>query len=214
MKVIDVEGRSIEDAKRKALELYNIDVTKLTDDEVEVLDEGKSGIFGIGISRSAKIRITYNDSEEDIGEKVKEILLTIIDKMGLEVKIRDFHESEFKVYVDLESPASGILIGKKGATLESLQLIVNMIIANTIETEKKVIIDIETYRAKREKALRILSKNIAAKVARSGKPWTLEPMNPFERRLIHMSLQNDRRVETRSEGEGQNRKVKIMPKYE
>jgi len=92
-----------------------------------------------------------------------------------------------------------------------LQFMINLLVNKATSSEKKIILDIESYRAKRERALRKLSKEIALKVARTGKPWTLEPMNPFERRLIHLTLQNDSKVTTKSEGQGIYRKVKIMP---
>jgi spoIIIJ-associated protein len=132
--------------------------------------------------------------------------------MGIECSIADVHESENKVYIELESQNSGLIIGKKGKTLEALQFLVNLVVNKKTGTEKKIILDIEAYRAKRERALRRLSKDIAKQVARTGKPWTLDPMNPFERRLIHLTLQNDTRVTTKSEGQGIYRQVKVFPK--
>lgn len=209
MKVLEFEGKTVEDATRKMMAELNInDVSKV---KMEVLDQGKSGIFGFGVSRPARLRVYYNDSTADVGGITKEILLTILKKMEIEGTVRDIKEGENKVYVEIESPKSGLIIGKKGKTLESLQFLVNLMVNNKTKSDKKIILDIESYRAKREKALRKLSKEIALKVAKTGKPWTLEPMNPFERRLIHLSLQNDSRVTTKSEGLGIYRKVKISP---
>lgn len=209
MKVLEIEGKTVEDATRKMMAELNIDdVTKV---KMEVLDQGKSGIFGFGVSRPARLRVYYNDSTADVGGITKEILLTILKKMEIEGTVRDIKEGENKVYVEIESPKSGLIIGKKGKTLESLQFLVNLMVNNKTKSDKKIILDIESYRAKREKALRKLSKEIALKVAKTGKPWTLEPMNPFERRLIHLTLQNDSRVTTKSEGLGIYRKVKISP---
>ena len=209
MKVLESEGKTVEDATRKMMAELNIDdVSKV---KMEVLDQGKSGIFGFGVSRPAKLRVFYNDTAADVGEITKEILLTILEKMEIEGTVRDIKEGENKVYVEIESPKSGLIIGKKGKTLESLQFLVNLMVNNRTKSDKKIILDIESYRAKREKALRKLSKEIALKVIKTGKPWTLEPMNPFERRLIHLTLQNDSRVTTKSEGLGIYRKVKISP---
>jgi spoIIIJ-associated protein len=209
MKVLEIEGKTVEDATRKMMAELNIDdVSKV---KMEVLDQGKSGIFGFGVSRPAKLRVFYNDTAADVGEITKEILLTILKKMEIEGTVRDIKEGENKVYVEIESPKSGLIIGKKGKTLESLQFLVNLMVNNRTKSDKKIILDIESYRAKREKALRKLSKEIALKVIKTGKPWTLEPMNPFERRLIHLTLQNDSRVTTKSEGLGIYRKVKISP---
>lgn len=208
MKVLDIEGKTVEEATKKALLQLKIDdMNKIN---IEVLDEGKSGIFGFGISRPAKIRVYYQQ-QNDVGEKAKEIIEKIMSLMDINAVVKDFKESENKVYVELESLNSGLIIGKKGKTLEALQFMINLLVNKATSSEKKIILDIESYRAKRERALRKLSKEIALKVARTGKPWTLEPMNPFERRLIHLTLQNDSKVTTKSEGQGIYRKVKIMP---
>ncbi len=209
MNVLEVEGKTIDDATKKALaELGIDDASKI---KIEVIDEGKSGIFGFGVSRQAKIRVFFSDTDVDIVSSAKEILTNIINKMGIEVKIKDIKEGSNRVYIEIESAQSGLIIGKQGKTLEALQFLVNLIVSNKSKSDKKIILDIESYREKREKALRRLSKDIAHKVIRSGKPWTLEPMNPFERRLIHLTLQNDSRVSTKSEGEGIYRKVKVSP---
>ncbi|MCL2155587.1 MAG: protein jag [Leptospirales bacterium] len=210
MKVTEYEGRTPDDAIKKAMaELGIRDISKI---KVEVIDSGKSGIFGFGVSRPAKIRIFYNESKENVGDKVKEYLTDILSRMGIDGGVRDVKESDSKVYVELESKvSSGLLIGKKGKTLEALQFIINLMINNSTGSEKKIILDIEAYRDKREKALKKMSKEIAQKVIRSGRPMTLEPMNPFERRLIHLTLQNDKRVMTKSEGQGIYRKIKISP---
>ena len=209
MKVIEVEGRTADDAKKKALAQLGLSTT--SDVEVEILDQGKSGIFGFGVSRPAKIRVYYNENTVDVGELTSEVLKGILTKMGIEGDIRDLKEGENKVYIELESKYSGLIIGKRGKTLEALQFIVNLIVNHQTKTEKKIILDIEAYRAKRERALRKMSREIAIKVIRTGKPWVLEPMNTFERRLIHLTLQNDSRVITKSEGQGIYRKVKISP---
>jgi spoIIIJ-associated protein len=209
MNILEVEGKTIDDATKKALaELGINDASKI---KIEVIDEGKSGIFGFGVSRQAKIRVYYSDTDSDIISSAREILITIITKMGIEVKIKDIKEGSNRIYLDMESAQSGLIIGKQGKTLEAIQFLLNLIIANKTQSNKKIILNIESYREKREKALRRLSKDIAHKVIRTGKPWTLEPMNPFERRLIHLTLQNDSRVSTKSEGEGIYRKVKVSP---
>jgi spoIIIJ-associated protein len=209
MKVIETEGRTVEEASKKAAaELGISDISKV---RVEVIDSGKSGIFGFGVSRPAKIRVYYSDTSMDVGDTTRNIILTILEKMGIEGAVKDIKEGENKVYIELDSSRSGLIIGKKGATLEALQFLVNLMVNHQTKSDKKIILDIESYRAKREKALRKLSREVAQKVIKTGKPWTLEPMNPFERRLIHLTLQNDTRVTTKSEGQGVYRKVKISP---
>jgi len=211
MKVIEVEGRTVDDATKKAIaELGITDSSKIN---IEVIDEGKSGIFGFGVSRPAKIRLFYNIDTKDIADTIRDVIENVFRRMEIDCRIADVKEGESKVYIELESKnSSGLVIGRKGKTLEALQFMVNLIVNHKTGSDKKIILDIESYRAKRERALRKMSKDIAFKVIKSGKPWTLEPMNPFERRLIHLTLQNDARVTTKSEGQGIYRKVTIMPK--
>jgi len=211
MKVIEVEGRTVDDATKKAIaELGITDSSKIN---IEVIDEGKSGIFGFGVSRPAKIRLFYNIDTKDIADTIRDVIDNVFKRMEMDCRIADVKEGESKVYIELESKnSSGLVIGRKGKTLEALQFMVNLIVNHRTGSDKKIILDIESYRAKRERALRKMSKDIAFKVIKSGKPWTLEPMNPFERRLIHLTLQNDTRVTTKSEGQGIYRKVTIMPK--
>ncbi len=213
MKVIEVEGKSIDDAKRKAAKELGLDYRMLSADaDIEILDEGKTGMFGLGISRAAKIRVSINVNSADIGKDVSDVFTELMRLMDIKAKIAEMHEGAAKVYLEIISDDSGLIIGKKGKTLEAIQFLVNLIVATKTKSEKKIILDIESYRAKREKALKRLSYDIAKKVITSGKPWTLEPMNPFERRLIHLTLQNHEQVDTKSEGQGIYRKVKILPK--
>ncbi len=212
MKVIEVEGRSIEDAKRKAAVELGITVEKLENSHIDIIDEGKTGIFGLGVSRPARIQVSFDVRTTDIGDTVKDIIHSIFKRIGVDVSIIEFHEGENKVYVELESSNSGLIIGKKGKILEAVQFLVNLIANHQNNTDKKIILDIEGYGAKRERALKNLSRTIATKVARTGKPYVMEPMNPFERRLIHLTLQNDRRVLTKSEGHGIYRKVRVIPR--
>jgi spoIIIJ-associated protein len=210
MKVLEMEGRTVDDATKRALNKLGISDSSQVN--IEVLEQGKSGIFGFGVSRQAKIRIYYNENNQDIGDLAREVLQSIMQRMDIQAGVKDIKEGESKVYIEIESESSsGLIIGRKGKTLESLQFMVNLIVNHKTGSEKKIILDIEDYREKREKALRKMSRDIAHKVIKTGRPWTLEPMNPFERRLIHMTLQNDSRVTTKSEGQGIYRKIKIMP---
>ncbi len=212
MKVIEIEGKSIEDAKRKAAKKLGIPVSQIDKDKVEILDEGKSGIFGFGVSRPAVVRVSYDVNIADIRDDTRKVLDEILKKMQINTIIADIHESETKVYIELESENSGLVIGKKGKTLEALQFLVNLIINKKTGGSKKIILDIESYRAKRERSLKNLSRDIARQVIKTGRPWTLDPMNPFERRLIHLTLQGDDRVTTKSEGYGNFRQVTVFPK--
>jgi len=142
-----------------------------------------------------------------------EYLAGMFDRMGFDVDIEVDNNAQDRVFIELFSPDSGLIIGKRGKTLEAIQMLVNTVGAKVPGSHQcKCVIDIENYRAKRESTLTDLAHRVAQEVIRTGRPRLLEPMNPFERRLIHLALQNETQVETKSEGEGQHRKVKISPK--
>jgi spoIIIJ-associated protein len=208
---MEFEGKTSQDAIEKAMEKFGVsDSSKL---RIEVIEQGKSGgIFGFGTSKLAKIRAAIAVDNIDIAKDAERLLLEMLANMGLASNIKNMDENETKLYIELESSEnSGLLIGKKGKTLEALQFILNLMVNNQTGSEKRVIIDIEDYREKREQALKTLSKETASRVIRTGKSWVLEPMNPFERRLVHLSLQDDKRVTTKSEGQGVYRKIRISP---
>ncbi len=126
----------------------------------------------------------------------------------MDISVQTIEETD-KLYVEIISDSAGIIIGKRGKTLEALQLITNIIVNKDKDKWIKVILDIENYRDKRENTLTDLAVKVASKVKKTGKFQILEPMNPFERRIIHMALQNDPRIFTKSEGAGNLKKVKI-----
>lgn len=143
-------------------------------------------------------------------EKGRAFLSKIFEEMKLDVTI-DVKEKNGYLVFDLKGKNLGILIGRRGDTLDSLQFLLNLVINEKNTAKVKGIIDIEHYRAKREETLIGLSHKLAAKARKTGQKVVLEPMNPQERRIIHMALQNDRRVSTYSEGEEPYRKVVIVP---
>ena len=147
---------------------------------------------------------------EKAEEKGRAFLSKIFEEMKLDVVI-DIKEKNNYLIFDLKGDNLGILIGRRGDTLESLQFLLNLVINEKNSVKIKGIIDIENYRAKREETLIGLSHKLAAKARKTGQKVVLEPMNPQERRIIHMALQNDRRVTTYSEGEEPYRKVVIVP---
>ena len=150
----------------------------------------------------------------DAYEKVTvEYLAGMFDRMGFDVDIEVDNNKQDRVFIELFSPDSGLIIGKRGKTLEAIQMLVNTVGSRLPGSGAyKCVIDIEHYRAKRETTLTELAHRVAQEVIRTGRPRLLEPMNPFERRLIHLALQNENLVETKSEGEGVQRKVKISLK--
>ena len=205
MVIREYEGRTERDAIKKAAEDLGVGTDQL---KTEVITE-KSKFFSFG--NLVKIRVYLEDLEEDISKRVEKFLLGLFNTIGVEVSIETYEEVD-KLYVEIISNSAGLIIGKRGKTLEALQLLTNIIVNKDKEEWKKVVIDIENYRDKRETTLKDLALKVAGKVKKTGKFQLLEPMNPFERRIIHMTLQNDPEIYTKSEGTGRLKKVKISLK--
>ena len=155
-----------------------------------------------------------SEESKDLIEETKSYLTKLFAAMELEATISvEMDETEDVMSVDVEGPDMGVLIGKRGQTLDALQYLISLYV-NKKSKEKyiRVKLDTENYRERRKETLENLAKNIAFKVKRSRRSFTLEPMNPYERRIIHSTLQNDRFVATRSEGEEPYRKVVVYLK--
>lgn len=174
--------------------------------EYEVIEKESSGFLGM-FSKPARIKVKLKMSVENIA---KDFLEKVFNAMAIETNVELIYDEENSVLeINLEGEEMGILIGKRGQTLDSLQYLVSLVINKNNDFYIKVKLDTENYRARRKETLENLAKNIAYKVKRTRKSVTLEPMNPYERRIIHSSLQNDKFIETHSEGEEPYRKVVI-----
>ena len=206
MEFIEISAKNVDDAITQATVQLGITSDQL---EYEVLDKGSTGFLGIG-SKNAVIKARKKFS---IDENVVEFLSSIFDAMKMEVEILvAVNEEEHNIEVELKGDDMGILIGKRGQTLDSLQYLTNLAINKHSDEYYKVKIDTEDYRKRRKETLENLAKNIAYKVKRTKRPVSLEPMNPFERRIIHSALQNDRYVTTHSEGDEPYRHVVVTLK--
>ena len=206
MEFIEISAKNVDDAITQATVQLGITSDQL---EYEVLDKGSTGFLGIG-SKNAVIKARKKFSIE---ENVVEFLSSIFDAMKMEVEILvAVNEEEHIIEVELKGDDMGILIGKRGQTLDSLQYLTNLAINKHSDEYYKVKIDTEDYRKRRKETLENLAKNIAYKVKRTKRPVSLEPMNPFERRIIHSALQNDRYVTTHSEGDEPYRHVVVTLK--
>lgn len=178
--------------------------------EYEVIEKEAKGFLGLG-SKPARIRA--RKLKKTIEESAVEFLQKVFKAMNLDITIDvTYDEAEETVTIDLVGNEMGVLIGKRGQTLDSLQYLTSLVINKNVDGYLKVKLDTENYRARRKETLENLAKNIASKVKRTHKPVSLEPMNPYERRIIHSTLQNDRYVETHSEGDEPYRKVVVTPK--
>jgi spoIIIJ-associated protein len=182
-----------------------------TDLEYEVIEKGSTGFLGIG-SKPAIIKARKKESFTD---DVQEYLENLFRAMDIDATIKiDYDAESSNMNIDLEGQDMGVIIGKRGQTLDALQYLISLYVNKIKPTEDyvRVKLDTENYRARRRDTLEHLAKNIAFKVKKTRRPFALEPMNPFERRIIHSTLQNDRYVETRSEGEEPYRKVVVYLK--
>ncbi len=204
MKTLEKTGKTIDiaiDAAVAELGCSREDVT------IEIITMPSKGIFGIG-AKSAVVRVSLEDSATAYA---MEFLKTIFKKFELDVDIHVIEGEEF-ITLDLIGKDLGILIGRRGETLDALQYLTNLTVSRHFEDRNKFILDVEGYRAKREDTLERLAKKLAERVKESGKNISLEPMSPYERRIIHTVLQSDEKVRTFSEGEEPYRKVVIARK--
>lgn len=177
--------------------------------EYEIIEKETSGFLGM-LRKPAKIRVRLQVTVENT---VKTFLEKVFKAMGITAKIELLYDVESSnLDINLNGEEMGVLIGKRGQTLDSLQYLISLVVNKNSDNYIKVKLDTENYRARRKETLENLAKNIAFKVKRTRKPVSLEPMNPYERRIIHSALQNDKFVETYSEGDEPYRKVVINVK--
>ena len=206
MEFIEVSAKTVDEALTEASITLGIPSSEI---EYEVVEKGSTGFLGIG-SKNAVIKARKKFSVE---ESVKDFLKSVFHAMNIAVEIVvKVNEEDKLIEVDLQGEDMGILIGKRGQTLDSLQYLTNLAINKNSESYYKVKVDTEDYRKRRKDTLENLAKNIAYKVKRTKRSVALEPMNPFERRVIHSALQNDRFVTTHSEGDEPYRHVVVTLK--
>ena len=204
MEFVEFRGKTVDDAITNALVSLGTTSDQI---EYEVIEKGSNGILGFG-SKDAVIKVAKKSTPEDV---VKDFLTEVFDKMNLEVEIiTKFDEIEGVIDIELKGPEMGVLIGKRGQTLDSLQYLTNLAVNRKSDNYLRVKIDTEDYRRRRKETLENLAKNMAYKVKRTKRPVSLEAMNPYERRIIHSALQNDKYVVTHSEGEEPYRHVVVI----
>lgn len=203
---IEKNAKSVELAVQEALNELGITQDEA---EIEVLDEGAKGFLGLG-AKDALVRVTKKG--KDAEQLAVEFLTDVTKAMGLDVTFVTERTEENTVKVEMSGDKMGLLIGKRGDTLNALQYLTSMAVNKQTEEYTKINLDTENYRAKRQDVLVKLAKKLAATVVRTGKNITLEPMSPNERRIIHYTLQNNNKVKTYSVGDEPNRKVVIALK--
>lgn len=207
MEYIEVSGKTVDEALTNALLKLETTSDKV---EYEVIDKGSNGLLGIFNSKPVRIKARKKNTVEDV---IREFLDNMFGAMNMVVKIDvTVDEVESSVDVELSGEDMGLLIGKRGQTLDSIQYLVSLVANKEKEKYVRVKVDTENYRQRRKETLESLAKNISYKVKRSKRSVSLEPMNPYERRIIHSALQNDKFVSTKSEGEDPFRHVVIFLK--
>lgn len=203
MKIIEMTGKTVEDAVRNAARELNVSEDRL---EVQVLEEGSKGLFKLIGAKPARVKVTL---KRDYINEAKTFLRDVLTAMGIRAEIK-IKEENSVINISLAGPNMGLVIGYRGETLDSLQYLVSLVINKGHETEyKRVVLDTENYRLKREETLKRLADKTAYKVKKSGRSFKLEPMNPYERRIIHSALQNHPYINTYSEGEEPFRRVVV-----
>ncbi len=205
MRYVEKEAKTVEDAITEALVEMGLTSDQVT---VEVLEKGPTGLMSIFSSKLSKVRVYKKINLEDIAF---DFLTDVFEKMKMTVKVDIKMDEQNNMSIDLSGPSMGVLIGKRGQTLDSLQYLVSLVVNKESESYVRIKLDTEDYRNRRKETLETLAKNLANKVKSTRKKFTLEPMNPYERRIIHSTLQNNKNVETHSEGEEPYRKVVITP---
>lgn len=206
MDFVEFSAKTIDDAITEACQKLTVTSDKL---EYEVVEEGSSGFLGIG-AKPAVIKARIKNS---VADKAKEFLKEVFDAMNMVVVIDvKYDEENRNIDIELSGDEMGVLIGKRGQTLDSLQYLVSLVVNKDEDEYIRVKVDTEDYRKRRKETLENLAKNIAYKVKRTKRPVSLEPMNPYERRIIHSALQNDKYVTTHSEGEEPFRRVVVTLK--
>ncbi len=203
-KELIVTAKTVEEAKSKAAAEWGVAVEDI---EFEVLDEGKRGFLGIGAT-DAKVSATYTVKGADVAV---EFVRKLVADMELDLAVASKPGSNEDTVITVDGEGAGILIGHHGETLDAIQYLANLAANKKVKGEKreysKITLDIEGYRAKREEALRALARRMAAKVIKAKKSVMLEPMNPYERRIIHSEVQGIEGVSTNSIGSENNRRV-------
>lgn len=209
MEYIEFSAKTVSEAITDACQKFSVTSDRL---DYEVIEEGSSGFLGIG-SRPAVIRAAVKIEKLSVSEVAEDFLHNVFNAMNMAVTVDVIYDEDKKTMdIEVSGDEMGVLIGKRGQTLDSLQYLVSLVVNKEVEDYVRVKLDTENYRERRRETLENLAKNIAYKVKRTKRPVSLEPMNPYERRIIHSALQGDKYVTTYSEGDEPFRRVVVALK--
>jgi spoIIIJ-associated protein len=220
MKELEISARTVEEATHQALEQMGL---RLDQVDIEVISEGKQGLLGIG-SEAARIRVSESANRiphDEIVVCAQEILETLLAYMGLDTSVfcrynesvaDDEENSDASIVLDINGDDLGILIGRRGQTLSSLQYITRLMLTHRTGCAVPLVLDVNGYKKRRYESLRSLAQHVAEQVEVNGRSFALEPMPAYERRIIHLELSVHPNVTTESVGFGEARKVVVIPK--
>lgn len=204
MTTVEKSAKTKEEAVKLALAELGVGEDEA---EIEVVEEGSRGFLGLG-GKDAVVRVTFVPNPE---KRARNFLTNLFEIAGEDIEI-NIEKTSDSLNIDLRGSDMGVIIGKRGETLDAIQHLTSLAVNRGDSSFVKVSVDTENYREKRIKTLENLAHKIASKVMRTGRNTTLEPMNSFERRIIHSALQNDEYVTTYSVGQGASRKVVVALK--
>lgn len=209
METYEFEGKTVEDAINKACETLKV---KREDLEIEVISEGKAGIFGLVGLKKAKIKVNFKKTKEKAIELAREMLEKLLSYFPMPTKI-ETEITEKEVRFNIIGDGSGILIGKQGQTLSELEHLFQKMVQKQWKgvLPVRIVLDAEGYRKRRVNSLIELAKKLAARVKKTGKVFSTSPLPASERKIIHLTLQKDKQVKTESVGEGELKRVNIIP---
>jgi spoIIIJ-associated protein len=236
MRFVEVEGKSKDDATEKAARELGVPVEEIG---IEVLSDSGRGFLGLVGGKKVKIRAwskresreelrdevleiqqaavsetaaaTEDDEEPDKAQKAREVLEGLVGWLSEQATVEIKEDTSERILLEIHGDKTGLLIGKRGQTLDALQFLVNKMVNRSGDSAKRIEVDMEQYRKRREQALRNMAVRLGQKVKKKRKPITIEAMNAHDRRIVHLTLKNDRALETKSVGKGEMRKLVIHP---
>ncbi len=209
MREIVMTAKTVEEAIELALKELDVERAEV---EVSVVSRGKSGILGIG-GEPARVRVEVLDAPSDVLKVASELIDEVISLLGISVVSTLTHAEQEDMggpAFDIEGDDAGLLIGRRGETLNSFQFLIRHMVSQRLGAHANVHVDVEGYQERRSQALANMARRVAQRVADTGRPITMEPMPPNERRIVHMALSDHPRVTTESVGEGVGRQVVVQ----
>ncbi|MBX3723491.1 MAG: KH domain-containing protein [Turneriella sp.] len=208
MQILEVQALADKEALDEGLRILGTEAENV---ELNILKKGSSGFLGLGQKTAGIYKINAIRGKTPLAVIIRGVITTLLGHMGYSVTVKDYRNvEEGKLMVDLESEFAGYIIGKHGRTLEALQFMTNLIVEKITGEQPKILLDIENYRERRAQHLMEIAKKTGDYVLKTGKSRLLDPLNPYERRLVHMALQDNEHIKTESEGNGVYKRVRVF----